>query len=189
MRIKIIIFLTILMIGVGYGIWDRYAPPVDAYKVTITQENSLIGNIAPDVTFMTLEGTSHPLYNLKGKNILVSFWATWCPPCVAEFPDLLSLAEQYPDTLTLITVSVDKHPENIKTFFENYSEDIQVLLELDNVILAHDQSQEIARDIFKIYRYPESILIGPDLKIVKKIEGVIDIKDKSFHKAMKSLKN
>lgn len=191
MRIKLIIFLTILVIGVAYGVWDRYAPPMDAYKITINKDDNTmsIGDIIPDVVLTDLNGTSHTLHDLKDKNILINFWATWCPPCVAEFPDLLSLAEQYPDTLTLVTISIDKYPKNITTFFEKYSEDIQELLELDNVILGHDQSQRITRDTFKVYRYPESILIGPDLKIIKKVEGIIDISDKSIHKAIKSLKN
>lgn len=58
------------------------------------------------------EGTPSALRNqlraLKGKVVLVNFWATWCGPCVAEFPDLVALAQRYaPYGLRLVTVSLD----------------------------------------------------------------------------------
>lgn len=187
MRIKLFIFFAILFCAVGYGVWDRYAPPSNTYFVELKEPSSVVGKIAPNVTFTDLEGQSYDLHTLKGKVILINFWATWCPPCVAEFPDLLTLASQYPEELILLTVSIDKNADNITDFFVNFDEDIQEKLALNNVILAHDQSQSISRDLFKIYRYPESLILAPDLTITKKIEGLVDIDDARLHRTIKNL--
>lgn len=189
MKIKLIIFFIILLIGVGYGVLDHYATPGGAQRVQTQEPFSMIGKTAPEVSFTDLNGNVHALHDLKGKTVLLNFWATWCPPCVAEFPDLLSLADQYPDDFVLITLSSDQNKEDISTFFERFSEDIQENLALDNVIIAHDPGQTITRETFKTHRYPESILIAPDLTVIRKITGVVDIQDKTFHKAIKTPKN
>jgi len=47
-----------------------------------------IGNLAPDFTLKALDGSLVTLSELKGKTVFVNFWATWCPPCKQEMPDL-----------------------------------------------------------------------------------------------------
>jgi len=53
------------------------------------------GSPAPDFTFQKFGGGTVSLAELRGKIVLLDFWATWCPPCVAEMPVLIQLAKQY----------------------------------------------------------------------------------------------
>ena len=69
-------------------------------------------NPAPvgDVTMTDVDGRTISTASLKGKVIIVNFWATWCPPCRAEIPDLIALQDKYKDQLQIIGISDDDDP-------------------------------------------------------------------------------
>lgn len=64
---------------------------------------------APDFTLNTLDGKSIQLSSLKGKKILIDFWASWCPPCRRELVEINELLGEYAqDNYTVLAISVDK---------------------------------------------------------------------------------
>jgi len=63
-----------------------------------------------DVTMTDIEGRRISTADLKGKVVIVNFWATWCPPCRAEIPDLVALQQKYKDHLVIIGISDDDDP-------------------------------------------------------------------------------
>jgi thiol-disulfide isomerase/thioredoxin len=63
-----------------------------------------------DLTMTDLDGRSISTASLKGKVVIINFWATWCPPCRAEIPDLIKLQAKYKDQLQIIGVSDDDDP-------------------------------------------------------------------------------
>ncbi|MDP2247503.1 MAG: TlpA disulfide reductase family protein, partial [Nitrosomonadales bacterium] len=66
---------------------------------------------APDVTFTTLEGQEIKLSSLQGKVVLVNFWATDCPGCIKEMPDLIQTYNDYKDKgFELIAVAMSYDP-------------------------------------------------------------------------------
>lgn len=66
---------------------------------------------APDVTFTTLDGQKIDMQSLRGKTVLVNFWATDCPGCIKEMPDLIKTFEQYKDkNLFVIAVAMPYDP-------------------------------------------------------------------------------
>ncbi len=62
----------------------------------------------PAVAMHDLDGRSITTADLRGKVVLVNFWATWCPPCRAEIPDLVALQTKYRDRLQIIGISQDE---------------------------------------------------------------------------------
>ena len=75
----------------------------------------------PELIFGTLDGRTMQLSEYRGKIILLNVWATWCPPCVAEMPDLDELQrEMGGDEFEVITVSLDRTPEEPVGFFDQH---------------------------------------------------------------------
>lgn len=71
---------------------------------------------ATTFSLVDIEGRSHQLENYRGKWVLVNIWATWCPPCVAEMPELEALHKSRND-LAVLGVSVDGEPAGKVTDF------------------------------------------------------------------------
>ena len=70
-----------------------------------------------DFTMTDLNGRTISSADLRGKVVLVNFWATWCPPCRAEIPDLIKLQEKYRGKLVVIGISEDEiPPDEVKAF-------------------------------------------------------------------------
>jgi thiol-disulfide isomerase/thioredoxin len=165
---KFIIFIFLVFIGIGYAYWDQVREPSTLDNVI---ENMDVDDaIAPNIIFRSLEGDSYNLYDFKGKVVLLNFWATWCAPCIAEFPELLNLAKNEQNNVILIAVSVDEKIENIKPFLKRYN----LNTKLDNVIIAHDAGKIISHDMFQTSTYPETFILAPDLTIAKKVNGFIE---------------
>lgn len=74
------------------------------------------GKPAPDFTFQTLEGKTVQLSSLRGKKVVLDFWATWCPPCRMEIPHFVQLTSEHAgDELVIIGIS-DEDPEKLRAF-------------------------------------------------------------------------
>jgi peroxiredoxin len=64
------------------------------------------GKESPDFTVTDLNGKKHTLSEYRGKNVMLTFWATWCPPCIAEIPHLIELRKQIgEDKLVMLAIS------------------------------------------------------------------------------------
>jgi cytochrome c biogenesis protein CcmG/thiol:disulfide interchange protein DsbE len=83
----------------------------------------LIGKPAP-----ALNLPAHPLQALRGRVVVLNFWASWCAPCLEEFPSLQALQEQMPG-ITVLTVSFDKSQAAYDTFLQRHRIDLRTALD------------------------------------------------------------
>ena len=76
-----------------------------------------VGEVAPDFTLPSLRGEPVHLADLRGRPVLVNFWATWCPPCRAEMPDLDEVArENAAAGLVVLAVNLQEEPVAIASY-------------------------------------------------------------------------
>jgi thiol-disulfide isomerase/thioredoxin len=120
--------------------------------------------VAPDFTLDSLEGKSMRLSDLRGKAVLLNFWATWCGPCKIEMPWFVELQKQYgPQGLQIVGVAMDDaSKDDIAKFAKEMGVNYPVLL-----------GKEAVGDAYGgVPALPETFFIGRDGKIVDKIIGL-----------------
>jgi thiol-disulfide isomerase/thioredoxin len=92
------------------------------------------GEIAPDFTLETLDGESVTLSEYRGTPVLVNFWASWCPPCMLELPELAEVARAYePDELVILAVNAKETRTKVEQTLAVNDLDLNVLMDTDGV--------------------------------------------------------
>ena len=115
------------------------------------------GEPPPDFTLDTLDGTQISLSGLKGKAVLLNFWATWCAPCIAEMPELEALSNTMKDRgLVVLGIAVDDEEEEVQEFYKRSGVSFP---------LAIDKTGKVKR-AYRLSGVPETFVIGRDGKLV-----------------------
>ncbi|NMH70068.1 TlpA family protein disulfide reductase [Bacillus sp. RO3] len=92
-----------------------------------------VGDRAIDFKLETLEGKSITLSDLKGKKVILNFWATWCPPCKEEMPIMQQFHEQYGTDVKILAVNIDPQ-YNVKEYQKAMGLTFPILLDKDDKI-------------------------------------------------------
>ncbi|MGC2332660.1 MAG: cytochrome c biogenesis protein CcdA [Candidatus Acidiferrales bacterium] len=131
--------------------------------------------LEPSVTFKNLEGGDVALGSLKGKVVLLNFWATWCEPCRGEIPVLINLQQQYSGKgFTMLGASMDDDPMKVvPEFVKNTEFNVNGKEETMDypIVLGTDA---ITDEFGGLLGMPTSFLISRDGKIVKRYIGVVN---------------
>ncbi len=136
-----------------------------------TQSTKMKAEFVPDFTFQTLDGQSHSIRSLQGKTVVLNFWASWCAPCVKEFPYFLKLAQEYPEQIIFVGLSSDHDMSAMNRFLSKMSYNYPNGMEAQNVLLSVDEGGKITRDMFQTYRLPETIIIDSKGRMKTKLVG------------------
>jgi|WetSurMetagenome_2_1015567.scaffolds.fasta_scaffold09195_5 peroxiredoxin len=117
-----------------------------------------IGSVPPDFSAKDIAGEKVTLSDLKGKIVLLDFWATWCPPCRVEVPNLIDIQRKFAGSdFVLISVSLDRDLQAARTFVRDKKMDWVHIIDLD-------AGREIA-DKYQVAYIPSTFLIDRRGKI------------------------
>ncbi|MBI1872772.1 MAG: TlpA family protein disulfide reductase [Acidobacteria bacterium] len=119
----------------------------------------------PSFTARDLEGRTVAPERWRGKVTLVNFWATWCPPCRAEIPDLIALQAKYRDQLQIIGVSQDEGSvESVRRFAEEHKINYVVVM----------ATPELQKSFPGVFGLPTTFLLDRDARIAQKHIGLLN---------------
>ncbi|MBV8046002.1 MAG: TlpA family protein disulfide reductase [Paludibacterium sp.] len=125
---------------------------------------------APDVRFTTLTGQSTSLAALKGKVVLVNFWATSCPGCIEEMPQMRQMLQQYgPAGFTVVAVAMNYDPPN---YVQSFAQKNRLPF-----LVTMDTQGQIAKAFGDIQLTPSTFLIDRSGNIVKRYVGVMNFNE------------
>lgn len=133
----------------------------------LTQESSSAEKvIAPDFTLKDLNGNDVSLKDYRGKKVYLNFWATWCPPCKAEMPEIEKLYQETKDSdLVILAIDIGENSKTVSEFISENKYNFNVLL---------DEKNEIA-SLYGISSIPVSIFIDQEGYIVNAQIGAMNL--------------
>ena len=128
-------------------------------------QSPLIGKIAPTVAGTTIDGEEVSATDLRGRWVVVNFFASWCVPCLEEHPELLAFdaAHRAEGDAALVGVTFDNKSEDARAFFEEHGGTWPVIDDPENSIGV----------AFGVAQVPETFVIAPDGTVVQRYAGKV----------------
>jgi cytochrome c biogenesis protein CcmG/thiol:disulfide interchange protein DsbE len=152
-------FLAMALLFVLGGAWigvSRVPATVDP-----TTEAPQVGFLAPDFTLTTLAGDAVTLSELRGKPVVLNFWATWCPPCRAELPHFQAAHEAYGGDAVILAVDEQESRQQVAAFANQFGLTFPIPLDADGR----------AGIAYRVRAYPTTFFIDADGVIRRVIRG------------------
>jgi peroxiredoxin len=130
------IIIALFAVGAIVGLCILLCVGMQVYPLIMEKmvASRLVGQEAPDFTLTTLDGDEVTLSELRGAPVVVSFWATWCPSCVQELPELQAAYQEHGDETHILTVSVDNDRSDIESFSKEKNLDFPILFDEDGAV-------------------------------------------------------
>jgi thiol-disulfide isomerase/thioredoxin len=120
---------------------------------------------APAFAHLDVQGQLWRLEDLKGRVVLINFWASWCPPCLSEMPSLQTLVDLYgTDKLTVLAVNFKQSVPVIESFVKRTALQLPVL---------PDPQGQVARQ-WGVKVFPTTVLVGADGRLRGVVRGELD---------------
>lgn len=166
-RLVVAVLIAAGAIVLGFISYAFFASRSDLSKFALTEGRGIflddpkalkaetaanLGYLAPDFTLEDLNGQKVRLSDLRGKPVFLNFWASWCPPCRREMPELQKFHERYGDQITLIGVNWGESAKTVKEFLESFG--VRYLNLLDE--------RGTAFVLYRLTGIPESFFIDPE---------------------------
>ena len=123
-----------------------------------------VGQLAPDFQYTMPDGTTHKLSDLRGKKVLINFWATWCGPCRSEMPDLQKALGEAGDSVVVLGVNKAQELKEIAPFADE--------LGIRFLLIANESGDIAGR--YAAQNLPTSYFVNSDGTIGLKKTGVMN---------------
>ena len=125
----------------------------------------------PGFTVRDLDGRELSSASWRGKVVILNFWATWCPPCRAEIPDLVALQDKYRDRLVVIGISEDEAPtEVVKQFAARHNVNYPIVM----------MTPQLEKMFPGVSALPTSFILDRESRIVQKHVGMLTAKTTEY---------
>ena len=168
MKVSVMLFALISSLSVLSAYGEQSITPISV-KVP-----------APEFELVDMDGTKHKLGDYRGGPVIVSFWATWCPPCRKELPSMNRAWKKVKDEgIHMLAVNVGEDEDTIFAFTGNYPIDFTVLL---------DESGEIINQ-WPIKGLPTTFVLDPEGRIAYRAIGGREWDDEKLLDIVRALKN
>ncbi len=162
MRRLVLIVVVLLLVGGSLYIGSASSSKPSYEPAQIAE----IGDLAPDFLLEDTAGNKVSIADLRGKVVLVNFWATWCPPCRAEMPSMDSLNTAMADEdFVMLAINVEENGRSVVPDFLKKSP--------HNFSVLYDDKAAVQK-LYGVYKFPESFVIKKDGIIDDKVVGAID---------------
>ncbi|CAG5005967.1 Thiol-disulfide oxidoreductase ResA [Dyadobacter sp. CECT 9275] len=162
-----VVFLAAMVISPEVKAWTIQAlMKVGLFQPKIDkQPGEASAEALPNVYFRKGDGKTVDLASLKGKVVFMNFWATWCPPCIAEMPSINALYGKFKDNenVVFLMVDVDGNYQNSDSFMKKHHYDLQVV----------SPAGEIP-PVFMQGAVPTTVILDKEGKMVYRQEGAAD---------------
>ena len=159
--------MVVVLVIAGMLIAGKHLTRQQTPGVPLSGSNAAIkGKDAPDFQLRDIDGGTVHLSELRGKAVLLNFWATWCPPCKIEIPWFVDLQKQYgPQGLQIVGVAMDDG--NPRDAIAKFSRDMGVNY---TMVLGNEK---VADAYGGVDALPTTFYIGRDGKIVSRVFGLV----------------
>jgi peroxiredoxin len=144
-------FLIVALMPVWTGCYGGTRPPH-------------IGSAAPDFTVQDTD-RKVSLNQLRGKVVVLNFWATWCPPCVEEMPSLVQMQQKMRSKgVEVLAISVDADESAYRRFLKDHNVDL---------LTVRDPGQK-SNNLYGTFKFPETYIIDRNGVLRRKFIGPVD---------------
>ena len=162
-------YLSVLIIILFLGTFTL----VNFQQIEAAEVGTEVGKKAPNFSLKNMNNKEVTLRELEGKKVFINFWASWCPPCKAEMPDIQKLEENHGEDIEIIAVNLEEEKTKVEKYLNNEELDFTVLLDKNNKVAG----QYLVRAI------PTSYFLNEKGIIIEKNLGVL-----SYEKMKENLK-
>ena len=170
-----------------YGKWKLQHAPDPKYvnesdepndRPSDTPQMRLIGQGAPEFDLQKIDGTPFRLKDMRGKILILDFWATWCGPCIRSIPTLIDVSKEYKDAgVELVLVNLEEPEKRVRPFLERFKTIPTVVLDTDGSV-----SKQYA-----VSAIPHTVLIDRDGGIVDVFIGASEENELALRKKIEEL--
>lgn len=184
-----VIVICLLAVLAGYALYNQFwkeekQEVVQQPKVeeVLAKQGLEIGKEAPDFELQALDGSKVKLSDLKGKKVILNFWATWCPPCKQEVPEMQAFYEKHKEDVVILAVNATalerggtRVQENVKSFASEYGVTFPILF---------DSTSEVS-DTYRVIVLPTSYFV--DTKGVIRQKSIGAMTEEYMEKTIRTL--